>query len=52
MMQISALSSRELQLVNITNLVQAFKTDPDLALVEQEKVPEIMQTVYAVSRYD
>ena len=52
MMQISALSSRELQLVNITNLVQVFKTDPDLALIEQEKVPEIMQTLYAVSGCD
>ena len=52
MMQISALSSRELQLVNITNLVQAFKTDPDLALLEQERIPEIMQTVYAVSGCD
>jgi hypothetical protein len=52
MMQISALSSKELQLVSITNLVQPFKTDPDLALLEQEKVPEIMQTVYAVSGCD
>ena len=51
-MQTSALSSRELQLLNITNLVQAFKTDPDLALIEQEKVPEIMQTIYAVSGCD
>ena len=52
MMQISALNSRELQLVNITNLVQAFKADPDLALLEQDKIPEIMQTVYAVSGCD
>ena len=52
MMQVSALSSRELQLLNITNLVQAFKADPDLALVDQEKVPHIMQTLYAVSGCD
>ena len=51
-MQISALSSRELQLLNITNLVQAFKTDPDLALLDQEKLPAIMQRVYAVSGCD
>ena len=48
MIQISALSSRELQLVNITNLVQAFKTDFDLALLEHDKIPEIKQTVYVV----
>lgn len=48
-MQISALSSRELQLLNITNLVQAFKTDPDLALIEEEKAPKIMQTIVSKS---
>ena len=51
MVQKSALSSRELQLV-ITNLVQVFKTDPDLALLEQVKISEIMPTVYAVSGCD
>ena len=51
-MQISALSSRELQLLNVTNLVWAFKTDPDLALLDQNKLPVIMQTLYAVSGCD
>lgn len=52
-MQISALSSRELQLVNITNLVQAFKTDPDLALTEQERsLRSCKHSLYAVSGCD
>ena len=51
-MQISALSSRELQLLNVTHLIWAIQTDPDLALIDQNKLPAIMQTVYAVSGCD
>ena len=51
-MQTSALSSRELQVLIVTHLVWAFLTNLDLALIDQNKLHTIMQTVYAVSGCD
>ena len=51
-MQVSPISSRSLQLVNVSELVHALCHDPDLARVNPNTIPEILQTVYAVSGCD
>ena len=52
LVQVSPISSRSLQLVNVSELVHALCHDPDLARVNPSTLPEILQTVYAVSGCD
>ena len=52
LVQVSPISSRSLQLVNVSELVHALCHDPDLARVNPNTILEILQTVYAVSGCD
>ena len=50
--QVSAVSSRQIKLVNLTELVSALKRDPDLAGIDPHLLPQILQTLYALSGCD
>ena len=52
LVQVSPISSRSLQLVNVSELVHALCHDPDLARVNPNTIPEILQTMCAVSGCD
>ena len=52
LVQVSAISSRSLQLVNMTELIQALCDDPDLARVNPNILPDVLQTLYVVSGCD
>ena len=46
LIQLSPVNSRELKTLNITSFISALKNDPDLAEVDSELLPKIMQTIY------
>lgn len=52
LVQISAVNSRQLKLINMQALIQAFCNDPDQAHVDKTHLPQIMQTLYVVSGCD
>lgn len=52
LVQISPINSRELRLLNLTNLVDAMRRDPDLAAINPTILPQVLQTLYVVSGCD
>ena len=52
LIQVSPISSRSIQLVNIRELINALHHDPDLANVSQNILPHVIQTLYVVSGCD
>ena len=50
--QVSAVNSRQLRLLNLTSLVQALYNDPDLAHIDPNLRPQILQTLFVVSGCD
>ena len=47
--QVSAVNSHQLRLLNLTSLVQALLNDPDLANIDPNLRPQILQTLFVVS---
>ena len=50
--QVSAVSSRQMKLLNLTELVSALQRDPDLAGIDSALLPQILQTLFVVSGCD
>ncbi len=50
--QISAVNSRQLKFLNLTELCSALARDPDLAGIDHTSLRHILQTLYAVSGCD
>ena len=50
--QVNAVNSRQLRLLNLTALVQALCNDPDLAHINPSLRPQILQTLFVVSGCD
>ena len=52
MIQISAINSRQLKLLNLNGLIQALCNDPDQAHIDRALLPQVQQTLYVVSGCD
>jgi len=50
--QVSTYSTRELRLLNLSNLISALQNDPDLAHVNPSVLAKVMQTIYVVTGCD
>ncbi len=50
--QVSTFNSRQLSLLNLTALVQAFRNDPDLAHIDPSILPKLFQVLYVTSGCD
>ena len=50
--QVSPMHCRELKLLNLTALVNGFENDPDLAQIEPNILPKVVQTLYVVTGCD
>lgn len=50
--QISAINSRELQLLHLNHLILAMRNDPDLANVDATILASVLQTLFVTTGYD
>ena len=50
--QISAINSRELQLLHLNHLILAMRNDPDLANVDATILPSVLQTLFVTTGCD
>ena len=50
--KISKLNSRQLKVLNLSQLLKAFSNDPDLVSINPTIIPQVIQTLYTVSGCD
>ena len=51
-MQVSALNSKDMKLLDLSALIKALRNDPDLAGLDPESIPKIIQALFVSARCD
>ena len=51
-MQISKINSKDLRILDMKSLLQAFYNDPDLAPISQSSIPTVMQMLFVSTGCD